>query len=112
MTNSFQFFKKDKERFDKILAKYPNFRAYLSTSEYSIWLKTDDHYQVGDCCCKYYQRNIYLYNMQIPDSEEIAPLQMVTEKELEQATKRKKQIEYEISELKSELSTMNRLIEE
>lgn len=112
LSNDYRFFKKDEERFSSILGKYPHFRAYIKASEYSLWLKVDDHYQVSECSCNYYGRDIYLYNMSESKCEEWKPLQMATEKELLEAKKRQTQIEYEISELKSELSTVNRLIEE
>jgi hypothetical protein len=60
--------KKDKARFDHILSRAP-FRAFLDFSKYSVWLKTDISYSVGEFGCNYYK-----YHFCVHSNDGYAPL--------------------------------------
>lgn len=108
ITNSLQFFKKDKSRFDTIMGNHS--RAYIAINKYSIGLKVSDHYSVGKHSCDYYDQYIYLYNRQSNECIKPEALECVTLKQLEDAQKRQAELEDQQGEINSEMFKVKQLL--
>lgn len=106
------FFKKDKERLDKILCigKGGTIRAWIQVDKYAIILNVDGRYSTGENGCDYFKQYPYLYDRADSKYYKFEPLKLTTLKELEQAQIRLRELEEKASEIRSEQSAINLLL--
>jgi len=110
LNNDNRLHKKDKERINAILDKRTHFRAFLETSQYSIVLNADDHYQVAQFGCNYYKQYVYVWDHQAGKPYDFKPLPMTSTKELEQAQKELAKLEDQKYEIRKKISKLERLL--
>jgi len=122
LTNSFDLFKKDKERIYKVIdsllpkqkGNFPTLRAFLKVNEYSISLEVDDNYIVtkhegGGATVNYYKKWVYIWNMQ-EGANDFKPLEMVSKEELEKAEVRLEELQKEKDKIQNEIYDIERLL--
>lgn len=115
--NNCEFFEKDKERFNIIIESTPIFRVFVKITKYDITLQVDDNYistlpdKNGVSICTYYKQYVYLFDRQNNKMYDFQPLKTIsaddilqTEKKLEELENQKREIGYQIAELKSFLN--------
>ncbi len=132
LTNSYQFYAKDKERLQAILDAHEETctlsqgstgrkgsRAYLKSDEYNICLELSDNYPEryhtdgsGGYTCSYYNKTVYLWNHKEDTAQDFVFLPLHTHNQMDVAKAKLIEVQDEINELQNQVYPLKRLIGE
>ncbi len=132
LTTGYQLYSKDKDRLQAIVERHQvkahlsdgvsgrkGSSAYITSDEFDIRLEISDNYPVnyhndgsGGHTCEYYNKTVYLWNVRDDKINEFKVLPVHTHNEFDAAKREVDGLAKELSEMKSRVYSLKRLIGE